>query len=113
MANHPLQVAADRYVLAMADVVLDSVGAARDALDLDALERALARRDADGAFFVAEVAADAAEAVLTGATKPGKAADDTDPARGLAAVIADVVDAGGTAVELCVLPSALPPAREP
>lgn len=109
MANSPLQVAADRHVLAMADVVLASVGAARDVLDaeLDALESALARRDADGAYFVCERAVDAATRVLTG-EKATKAAGDDEPLRGIAAVISATVEAGGSAVELCVLPTRPP-----
>lgn len=95
-------------MLALADVVLASVGAARDVLDaeVDALESALARRDADGAYFVCERAVDAAARVLTG-EKESKAAGD-EPLGGLGAVLQVTMVAGGSAVELCVLPTRPP-----
>jgi hypothetical protein len=95
---HPVIAAADRHVLAVSNVMLDSIGAARDALDLDALEGALAGGNRPAAEAVALAAIAAMTARLEAVS--GRKAPTADES--LEAAIAATLAAGGRAVELCV-----------
>lgn len=78
---------------------MGAVGQARKALDVSALEEALANRNHAEALTLADRAIETIRATL----QPTKAQKEVVAAEGLEAALAAALRAGATATELCVL----------
>lgn len=98
MSADALRAAADAHVTRVSTLVVGAVGAARQALDLAALDAALAARDRVVAWRLTDAAV-AALAAHLGGQVDAKAARRTGRLRG---ALSDVVTAGGKASTLCV-----------
>lgn len=99
MAESPIHAAADSQVIPLSLVLIGAVGDARQAVDLGAVEAALARGDAAEAVALLEPALEALLAALDGpeAAKAAKAMP------GVGDVLGDALAAGAQATELCVV----------
>lgn len=91
--------AADAHVLPLAEAVMSATGAARDAVDMRALEAACRRGSADAAVEACEAGIQTLYDALAGADL--KASKDEEVA-GLAEILSEALAAGGSARELCV-----------